>query len=418
YSDWGQPFGNHLLAGGTLFDVNRMAPHLGPVYLRNPLVWFVLAGALAGGITWWHRRGRQTTLTTDRGLLVGVSGLSVVLLLGTFVWAPVAQYPGWTPALSNLRALTGQGCGLATAVQVLAPAGPQPATTGGAAPTGGAALTGDFTLASAQDPVEPPSAAATVWHDAVPAQRAELRIERGSVVTPWFTLPPDTPATHLTVPVAAGALEGQQVSVQFGTGDPADPVPGRRKTLELDGGVDADTWQEVPVELSDRGATAVRIVARDRVTGAGSWLAVASPALGRWQPVDALTRGQPVFADQLSAILWPCVDQVAVRHGIAQLPSVRLLADDGIPEVILLNTFDPQWGGTHVQADRTATYVRAPSRIHPAGPPTRPWGNVQRVMYDHPVGLVDLRTERVVEPGWHREPPIIGMNYSGRPYLG
>ncbi|MGH3914171.1 MAG: arabinosyltransferase domain-containing protein [Pseudonocardiaceae bacterium] len=443
FSDWGQPFGDHLLPASAL-----MAPHFGPIYLRNPLVWVVLAGLLAGGIAQWRRRGGRTGLTVDRGLLLVASGLSVALVVAVFMVAPLRQYPGWTVAKVNLRALSGQPCGLVDAVQVLAPTGPQPVGTGTAL------ASGDFALAAGSPaPVRPPADGTMIWHDVVPPGHAGSARERGTLTTPWYSLPAGSPATHLTVPVAAGVIPGPQVQVQFGnlssdsaqSGTQAGSVRSGRSqsgggrsgedqsredqsredqgaalwtvSLELDPRTRPDTWQEIPVPLEGPRPAAVRLVVRDDVTGEGSWVAVGAPSLTSWQPVATVIEGRPVFADQLSAVLWPCVDQVAIRHGIVELPAVRLLTDDGIPEFVLHNALDPLWGGTFVQAARTSTHVAMASRLHPSGPPTRHWGQVQRVVYDHPLGLVDLHVATTVEPGWHREAPVTGDAYSGRKHL-
>ncbi|HEX2298087.1 MAG TPA: arabinosyltransferase C-terminal domain-containing protein, partial [Pseudonocardiaceae bacterium] len=165
-------------------------------------------------------------------------------------------------------------------------------------------------------------------------------------------------------------------------------------------------------------ADAVRILARDDRTGPDSWLAVAGPSLTSWQPVGQVLDGRPVFADQLSAALWPCVNQAVIRRGIVEPPAVWLLTDDGIPEFVLDNPLDPQWGGSFVQAGNASTYVAMATRLGAAKPPARQWGHVQRVVYDHPVGLVDLRVDTTVEPGWHQEKPVTGDAYSGRKYQG
>jgi arabinosyltransferase B/arabinosyltransferase C len=422
FSDWGQPFGDHRLAGGTPYEISLMAPHFGPVYLRNPLVWVAVAIVLAVGIAGWQRRGGRTTLTTDRGLLLVAAGLSMVLILAVFVVAPIRQYPGWTVAQANLRALSGRPCGLADAVQVLTATGPQPVARGQAQ------VTEDFALAAGSPaPLRPPADGVEVWHDAVPAALAEQARERGTVTTPWYPLPPRSPATYVTVPVAAGKVAGQQVQVQFGSSgpDPAAVVPGRPVPVQLDSRAGRDTWQEVPVQIPIpvpgqvpvQKPDAVRVLVRDGVTGPDTWIAVAAPSLTSWHSVRTVTDGHPVFADQLSAVLWPCVDQVAVRHGIVQPPAVRLLTDDGIDELVLNNPLDPQWGGSFVQAGYTSTYIAMATRLSPL-PADRQWGHVQRVVYDHPVAVVDLRVESTVEPGWHREPPVTGTAYSGRKYLG
>jgi arabinosyltransferase B/arabinosyltransferase C len=407
YSDRGQPFGDHLLAAGSRYEVGLMAPSIGPVQLHNPLVWLLAAGAIAAALWLRRRRGRPTSLSADRGLLLAVSGLSVVLMLAVFSYAPLRQYPGWTVALANLRALAGEPCGLAGAVQVLRASGPQPQPqpqpqSSPAAGTG--------------PPVRAPAEGATVWY-AVPPERGPAAGEQDRLVTPWFGLP-DSGATHLAVPVAAGSVAGQVLRVEFGVAAPGGAVPGRTVTLDLDPRTGPGTWQEVPVALGRPRPELARVVVEDAVSPGGSWLAVATPVLGGWQPVEAVTAGQPVFADQLSAMLWPCMDQVAIRHGIAAPPSVRLLTDQGIPDFVLVNPWDPLWGGSFVQAGNTATTVSMASRIHPAGPQTLPWGRVERVVRDHRAGLVDLRVERSSEPGWHRQPPITGEAYSGRPDPG
>ncbi|MCA1672245.1 MAG: arabinosyltransferase C-terminal domain-containing protein, partial [Actinobacteria bacterium] len=252
----------------------------------------------------------------------------------------------------------------------------------------------------------------------VPSQLAESARERGTLTTPWFALPSGSPATHLSVPVAAGQATGQQVQVQFGAAAGSAALPTRTVTLELDPRADPDTWQEIPVPLEGPPAGAVRILVRDDRTGPDSWLAVAAPSLSSWQPVGNVIAGRPVFADQLSAVLWPCADQVAIRHAVVEPPAVRLLTDDGIPEFVLGNPLAPQWGGSFVQAGYTSTYVAMATRLGAFEPPARQWGHVQRVVHDHPAGLVDLRVDTTVEPGWHRDPPVTGEAYSGRKYQG
>jgi hypothetical protein len=484
YSDWGQPFGDHREAGGTPYELSMMAPHIGLVYLRNPLVWVALAGLVAAGIAWWRRRGRRSELTVDRGLLLTACVTSVLLMLGLFVIAPL-RHQGWTVAQANLHAAAGRPCGLADAAEVLNTTGPQPTAEGQAR------ASGDFVLAAGSaGQVQPPRPGLPMWHDAVPDRQQDLAAERGTLTTPWFRLPPGSPATHLTVPVAAGQAaltdtksrsedeedsdtENQsdtqnqsgtkqqagtdnaapkttsenddndstadtgtspatqdsadsddraaQVKVEFAVDEGTARMPSRTVTLDLDplrSSPTEDSWRELAVSLTGIHADAVRLLVRDEVTGPDSWLAVAAPSLTSWQSVNTVIDGQPAFADQLAAALWPCVDQVSIRHGIAQAPTVRLLTDDGIPKAVLRNPLDPQWGGSFVQASQTATYVTMTSRIGPADNPNIGWGAVQRVVYDHPVGLFDVRLEPGTEAGWRTGPRIDDIRYVGRRYQG
>ena len=70
-------------------------------------------------------------------------------------------------------------------------------------------------------------------------------------------------------------------------------------------------------------------------------------------------------------------------------------------------------GGVQVPVSRSATTIRVPSRLMPNGPPTPPWGRVVRVIYDHPVGLVDLRVDQRQRAGWIRFPTLAAKSYHG-----
>ncbi|MGH3857096.1 MAG: arabinosyltransferase C-terminal domain-containing protein [Pseudonocardiaceae bacterium] len=156
------------------------------------------------------------------------------------------------------------------------------------------------------------------------------------------------------------------------------------------------------------------MVIRDwTVTDADSWLAVGQPRLADWRPLKTVTARQPVYVDQLTAALLPCLDQVGVEHGIARAPQVLVLSDEGFGRGFLDLGFELHRGGTEVPVTRSATAVRMPSRLVPNGPPTLPWGRVERVVYDHPVGLVDLHVDTVRRAGWTRLPTLSAKSYHG-----
>ena len=401
YSDRGQPFGDHLAVAGNINDLEHLRPSLGPVPLTSPLLWTAVALATVGWV-WWWRRGSE--LTADRGVLLAGSLTLVVLTLGVFVWAPLRQYPGWSVALSTVNALRGQPCKLAGYAQVLVETPVQPAASGSAATDGAFAA-----AASLPFPVPPPTPDTPVWHDAVPAGP-----ETGLLVTPWFALPAE--GTDLLIPLL-GTRAGQLIELEYATaGGPAPPAVGR-VPLPADLSVSDTDWQQAAVAVAGLGTprpSSVRLVVRDQVSGPGSWLAVGAPRLATARPLTALTAGRPEYVDQLTTTLLPCVDQVGVEHGIARAPQVRVLADEGFDRDFLDLGFEVFRGGTQVQADRSATTVRVPSWLAPAGPPALPWGRVERVVYDHPVGLVELRVDQVHRDGWTRLPTLADATYHGR----
>ncbi|HEY6422227.1 MAG TPA: arabinosyltransferase domain-containing protein [Pseudonocardiaceae bacterium] len=405
YSDRGQPFGNHLTAADDLPDLANMRPKLGPVPLASPVLWAAVALAVAGWVWWHHRRGRAHALSPDRGVLLVGSLAIVVMTIVVFAWAPLRQYPGWSVALSAVQAVRGDPCTLARDAQVLVDSAVQPL------PAGPSITDGAFTAAAEQpSPVAAPASGTLVWHDAVDAGP-----ETGSLVTPWFPLPADG-GTDLLVPLL-GTRAGQQLTLEYATAQGVNPPVAGHTTLPVDPAVPRAEWQQADIALDRLDVTgrpsSVRLVIRDQVAGAGSWLAVAQPRLARWRPLAALTAGRLVYVDQVTATLVPCVDQVRVEHGIAQAPEVLVLGDEGFSRRFLDLAFEVFRGGTQVPADRSATAVQVPTQLVPAGPATLPWGRVQLVVYDHPVGLVEEHLDRHQRAGWTRLSTLADKSYHG-----
>lgn len=406
YADWGQPFGNHADVSNPL-QISLTTPGVGPLNLRDPVLWLAVAGA---AVLLVRRVRRPLGLTPDRAVLgVALAG-GVALLLAVFSLAPIRQAPGASVASMNLDVLAGDGCGFADAVSVLDGTGP-----GLRPPLGDAVLDGDMTVGvpPARDPV-PIAPESRTWHTDVPAGAGT-----GTVTTPWYPIPDGQPTDALVVASTGDLREGQEVTLEFAAGPDLVPVA---RTEFGPAGMQAD-WVDRLVALDDLDAperpTAVRVVARDGLTGADTWLGVSAPRLAVAQPVSELTAGSPVFADQVSAVFWPCVDQIAVRHGLVEPPAFRLRVADGLEDATEGNAMFAPNGGTLVGIDRTARFVELPSTLDPpGGVATLGWGHVERVVYDHPVGAFDLTVGEVRRNGWTRLPTLVGEDYTGRIYIG
>lgn len=85
---------------------------------------------------------------------------------------------------------------------------------------------------------------------------------------------------------------------------------------------------------------------------------------------------------------------------------------------ILANPTYEAWGGTLVGSERTWAPVRVSSAVTPGGPPTSQWGNVDRIVYDHPTEGYDPTVDEVSRGGTVRLPTLASEEYSGREYLG
>jgi hypothetical protein len=353
-------------------------------------------------------------------LLTGSTAIVVVALV-VFVWAPVRQYPGWSVALSALRSVQGQPCTLADYAQVLVDTAAQPV------PVGSALTEGGFSAAAVRPlpaPVPAPTPGTLVWHDAVEGDPASGRSDPdagsltspgGLLVTPWFALPSEG-GTTLLVPLL-GARASQQLTLEYTTTAGANPSVAGSTSLRPDPTVPRTQWHQAAVALDRLGKqrpSSVRLVIRDwTVTDAGSWLAVGQPRLASWRPLTTVTARRPVYVDQLTAALLPCLDQVSVSHGIARAPEVLVLSDEGFGRGFLDLGFELSRGGTQVPVSRSGIAVRMPARLVPSGPPTLSWGRVERVVYDHPVGLVDLHVDQRQRAGWTRLPTLADKSYHG-----
>ena len=423
YSDRGQPFGDHLDPEVSMLDLEQLAPHFGDFYLRDVWWWLIIAALAAGWVAWRRRHRRRTFgVTPERAVLASASLALVGVLIGVMIYAPVVQAPGWTLAGSQIEALAGRPCGLGNATGVLAPVARDLG-----APVGAETRTGDFALAAGDPAPVPAPGAGAVWHDQVDvdttAPLAGGVTGVGSLTTGWYPIPavdpadPDAP-TSLVVPVAGNDPNQQRIVVQFGTGPASDPTPAESVALAPAFGLTARQWQEIPVALPGSAPTAVRLQVEDQVAGPDSSLAVAAPHLSGMQSVDVVTAAGDVFADQLSTVMWPCVDQVVVHDGIAPTPRSRLSDGENTPTFILSNPTFESWGGTQVQSERTWATVRMFSAVTPGGPPVLAWGNVDRIVYDHPTDGYDLAVNRVERGGLVRFPTLATEAYSGREYLG
>lgn len=399
-SDWGQPFGDHRYIE-TPYMQSLLMPSLGPLALRNPLLWLAVAA-----VGWWWLRGPA------RAVLMTATGLGVALMLVVFTIAPLRQYPGTSVALMNLHALTGQPCGLATSVQVFRDVRP-----GLGPPAGSATLTGDMRVTPLPDATTVPiwPAGGAIWDDDVLSGTG-----RGAVQTPWYPLPQVHPANAwIVVPVRGMLSKQQRLEVQVGTGDPN--APDQVRTVQLPAAGNKPEWTQLTIPLASAGLaapTAVRVMAQDRVAGPGSWLALAQPRLAAPRPITEVIGGRLVFADQTSAAFWPCQHQIAVHDGLVEAPAFQLRTGDGMEGTVIQNPVSQDYGGVLLQVDRTTKDIELPAQLTPPGAPTLGWGHVDELVYAHPVGLVEVHVTAVRRAGWIRLPTLIGERYTGRAYVG
>jgi arabinosyltransferase B/arabinosyltransferase C len=410
YSDRGQAFaGRFASVGPTPPMLEQMSPHLGPLYLGSPWIWLLVA-LVAGWLSLkLRRRGSRFAISPDRALVLTSCVAVVGTMLCLFAYAPLHQYPGWSVAFANAKAVTGSGCGLSNAATVLVGA-----EAGLGAPAGGAQLTGDFADAAPTPIPAPAPIPGPIWHDNSPGRPAGT----SSLASGWYPLPANGDASAVSVFVLGAHLAQQHAEVQFGYGDPMRPEPQNPTPLAPDPAVGDRTWQQLAVDLPTRQPrpTAVRILATAANSQPDSFAAISQPRLVRPRPLTTVTGGRPVLADQLSAALTPCVHHAAIAHGLAEAPAVEIHTGDFLPTDFKNAATGVPTGGAFAQTNRTATHVRLASQLGPGSRQTPVWGHIERDLYPYPVGLVDMSVSHQQRNGWTLLKTLATTPYLNQPY--
>ncbi|MBE7193351.1 arabinosyltransferase domain-containing protein [Gordonia polyisoprenivorans] len=316
-----------------------------------------------------------------------IATLVVLIELLLFAKAAVARSDSYTTASANLRALTGNPCGMADQVLVepdpntgaLRPIGTADISRAlagkseGFDPNGVAGdLTPDSTTVSAgtintgADPSRPfvvtgaqPGTTGGVGPKGVNGSTAALPFGLDPARTPVmgsyghdngtatltsmpYALPART-ASPLIVITAAGPVfsvdqdgvvtPGRSLTVEFGTssasGDFRQIGP---SVVPLDPGPDRPNrpWRNLRIPMSSvpAGATAMRIVAVDDNLANDQWLAFTPPRAPRLETLQNLVGSTaPVLLDLSVGSQFPCQHPITVTNGISQIPQWRITPD-------------------------------------------------------------------------------------------
>ncbi|MGY1719537.1 arabinosyltransferase domain-containing protein [Blastococcus sp. SYSU DS0552] len=372
--------------------------------LGNPVVWLLVAAGGAG-LLWLGARkagtgGVPVLVAAPALVCVTAAGASVVLLLAGFSLAPLRQAEAGSYSLAgtNLEALTGGGCGIPEAVEVLIddPDGPlEPVRDDGGPedePAGGFVPGAGY--------LSPPPGGA----GSGPATYTWGSLDRGErttgeLVSPWFGLPELADGQDVAVSAAGRTGGGNLVELEFGrSGDGSSNTP--LGTQVIGQGGDQPTWRPLSVAAADvpAGADRVRVRAVDATTDIGGWLAVTGPRVRAAESLQAFLDGRgPVLPDWPLAWHVPCVGNFpVVADGLAQTPTVVIAAPGGYADLASI-AYLPEQGGSFAGVSM-AQAREVPSRL--VGAPQREWGHVLEL--DYPLGrdLYDRATEQISLWGW------------------
>jgi hypothetical protein len=254
-------------------------------------------------------------------------------------------------------------------------------------------------LPGSPPPSGPATGAAQIW-GSLPQPGQEDRI--GTAETGWFALPAITDQETLAV-MAAGRLSGgNSLRVEYGqsTGGGNPRVVGSEV---LDDGRDSQAWRTFRLDATaahDEGADSVRLVAEDRSSGTGGWLAFTGPSVLPLVPLqDYIPDGAAVGEAWQISFLFPCQRQPDVRFGITEPVQYGVVwrngpAGNGLDD----NTWQVFRGGLFAPVQRSSGVTEL-AAVLPDWPDVTDW-QAFRFVLPYDTGAYDLTVDRVTRTGW------------------
>ncbi|MDX2356852.1 arabinosyltransferase domain-containing protein [Dietzia sp. PP-33] len=310
----------------------------------------------------------------------------VVIIVASMAAAVRNQYPAYSVGLQNLRALSGQPCGIADMVLaepdatagLLTPVGePRDQLEAGADPVEFIpdGIPTDLTATQAVDTDTPGTgedsdATATTAgteggvragegingsHAVLPFGLDPARVPvlgsyqtgaqlNAETTTDWYRLPERDAGDPLITIAVAGSFAPDAIRVEFATG--AGPFEPTGSVLPVDIGP-APSWRNlrVPVDTLPADATAIRLVVRDLDPDPSRWIAFTPPRMPELVTMQELVGdSRPVLPDWAVAFHTPCLRPFEEYAGIHELPEYRVLPDRDLA-VSSTNTWQAWDGG-------------------------------------------------------------------------
>lgn len=314
------------------------------------------------------------------------AALVVVVIVASMAAAVRNQYPAYSVGLQNVRALSGEPCGIADAVLaepdanagLLDPVGAprdQLEAGGQLIEFGPDGISADLTATQAVDADTPGTgedsdATSTTAgteggvrsgegingsHAVLPFGLDPARVPvlgshqsgpqfNAEATTDWYRLPAATEESPLVTIAVAGSFAPDAVRVEYATEVEGFEAAG--SVLPVDIGP-APSWRNlrVPLDTLPAGATAIRLVVRDLDPDPSRWIAFTPPRRPELVTMqDLVGHTTPVLPDWAVAFHTPCLRPFDEYAGIHELPEYRVLPDRGLA-VSSTNTWQAWDGG-------------------------------------------------------------------------
>ncbi|MER7010593.1 arabinosyltransferase domain-containing protein [Saccharopolyspora sp. NPDC000359] len=380
--------------------------------LNSPLWWLVAVAALLAASVLLGRGAARLLIRMPALVGVGAVGVTVALVLGSFVVAPIRQLGAYSIGGQGLAAIADGSCGIADHVVAT------PDVPGGALVARGPAAAHGFAAGTGHArEFAPPEGVREFWGSLGGGQ-----IATGELTTGWYELPELAPDQELAVAVAGRSGDGNRVVLEFTS--PTGPLGGRvlddtwldadeRPAYPTDHAVpdrpqDHPAWRDLPVPAGEvpAGATAVRIRAVDGTTDPAGWVAVAGPRIRDVVPLPEYLRGKaPVLVDWSMTWNAPCLrDMPRVSGGLVEPPAYLVTPPSGMGFGGTA-AFARGIGGTFAAVNEVGHRKEVPTRLLGVekAPDYPEWGHLIEVDYSMPGNEYDVRSVPAPRWGWRGE---------------
>ncbi|WP_028476034.1 arabinosyltransferase domain-containing protein [Nocardia sp. CNY236] len=230
------------------------------------------------------------------------------------------------------------------------------------------------------------------------------------ITSSWYQLSPRSQDRPLVVLSAAGRIlsfddtgamtYGQSLTVDYGKRMPDGRVQTLGTYLPRDIGP-FPSWRNLRVPLDEIApdADAVRVVAKDPILIGDQWLAFTPPRMPKLQSLNSfLGSEQPILLDWAVGLQFPCQRPFDHRNGVAEAPGYRILPDRPLA-VSSTNTWQAQeFGGPLGFAQMLAASTTVPSYLKDDW--ARDWGSLERYdQYDRTAVPAELETGTATRSG-------------------
>lgn len=413
-------------------------------------------------------KGRRIRMFAAAPLTV-IAALMVLFEVLSLAKGAVSQYPAYSLARSNIDALRGESCGLATDVlaepnandgiltPIIDPAKPPKDPNdplGGGNPKGfspngiptdlsadtvavkpGQGNTDTQGVGAVFEEGQSAGTAGGTGRRGVNGSTAKLPFGLDPATTPvlgsyqenaqepatltssWYQLPPRSAESPLVVVSAAGRIwsvdssqvttYGQSLTVDYGKRQPDGSVKVEGNYLPKDIGP-APSWRNLRVPLDELSpdADVVRIVANDPNLTGDQWLAFTPPRVPKLTSLnDLIGSEQPVLLDWAVGLQFPCQRPLDHRYGVAEVPKYRILPDRPLAVSSTDTWQSADNGGPLLYTEALAGSVTIPTYLKDNW--GRDWGSLEQYnQYYSKAVPAQIDTDEKVRSGFWKPAPL------------